>query len=115
MPRTPSTTTDKSNAKPESEATPEDPSSLFADKVSYNGDRTVIEFRGSKFSFPTSRAQWPTRAMQAFQKRMNADGVEMLLGPQQWDHFNIVAPTMGDFWEFFPIFAFAAGFVKLDK
>lgn len=87
----------------------------FAKFIDYSDPvRTVITFRDRKFWFPASRAKWPTRAMQAFQKRLNADGVEMLFGPQQWDMFNQVAPEIGDFWEFFPIFAEAAGFVKQD-
>lgn len=75
--------------------------------ISHDGDDTVITFRGVKFRFPTSRAKWPTKAMQAFQKRLNADGIELMLGAQQWDLFNTIAPTIADFWEFFPIFAAA--------
>lgn len=64
-------------------------------------DVTTVEFRGEKFTFPTSRAEWPTRAHQAFQRSDNADGVELLLGPTQWNRLNAIAPKMRDFWEFF--------------
>lgn len=84
----------------------------FDDYIDRGDDITTITFHGATYSFPTSRAQWPTRAMQAFQKRMNADGVELLLGREQWDMFNERHPTMGEFWEFFPLFARAAGFMR---
>lgn len=71
-------------------------------------DEIVVEFRGLKFVCPKSRSKWPTRAHQAFQRRNNADGIEYLLGPQQWDALNQVAPTMGDFWEFFGAFTAVA-------
>lgn len=67
-------------------------------------DMTVVKFRGQQFIFPTSRAKWPTRAHQAFQRKNNADGVELLLGPAQWDRLNSIAPAMEDFWEFFGTF-----------
>lgn len=71
-----------------------------------------IDFRGVRFTFPANRADWPTRAMQAFQKRQNADGVELLFGPAQWLVFNEMFPKLADFWEFFPQFAAAAGFMS---
>lgn len=68
----------------------------------------TVEFRGEKFTCPKSRAKWPTRAHQAFQRRNNADGIELLLGPEQWDRLNTVAPAMEDFWEFFGAFTAVA-------
>lgn len=68
----------------------------------------TVEFRGEKFTCPWSRAKWPTRAHQAFQRRNNADGIEFLLGPEQWDRLNTVAPAMEDFWEFFGAFTAVA-------
>lgn len=67
-------------------------------------DMTTVEFRGQKFTFPTSRAKWPTRAHQAFQRKNNADGIELLLGPKQWDQLNTIAPSMEEFWQFFGTF-----------
>lgn len=71
-------------------------------------ETSTVEFRGQKFTFPKSRADWPTRAHQAFQRKNNADGIELLLGPQQWNQLNNVAPTMADFWEFFGVFCAVA-------
>lgn len=75
-------------------------------------DVTTITFRGKKFTFPADRGQWPTRAMQRLQRRQNVDAVEILFGPEQWDQLNELAPTLGEFWEFFALFADAAGFTK---
>lgn len=94
---------------------PEAEKSPFAEFIEYGDERNTITFRNVKFSFPASRAKWPTRAMQAFQQQAHADGIELLLGPQQWDLFNEVAPLMEDFWQFLPIFAEAAGFVSYSK
>lgn len=88
--------------------------SRYADAISFVDDQTVIEFRKTKFAFPTSRAMWPTKAFQAFQRQRHADGVELVLGPKQWELFNQIAPAIADFWEFLPLFAEAAGFVSLD-
>lgn len=77
-------------------------------------DVTTITFRGESFVFPSSRGQWPTVAMQKFQQARWVDGVELLLGPAQWRRLNQVAPAVDDFWEFFPVFAKAAGVAKPD-
>lgn len=71
-------------------------------------EQVVVKFRGQTFTCPKSRSQWPTRAHQAFQRRNNADGIELLLGPQQWERLNEVGPTMADFWEFFAEFTAVA-------
>lgn len=68
----------------------------------------TVEFRGEKFTCPWSRAKWPTRAHQAFQRNNDVDGIELLLGPEQWDRLNTVAPAMEDFWEFFAAFTLLA-------
>lgn len=88
--------------------------SPYAQFISFDGEDTVIEFRKVKFRFPTSRADWPTKAFQAFQRQRHADGVELVLGPKQWARFNQIAPKISDFWEFLPLFAEASGFVRLD-
>ncbi|MCV7255692.1 hypothetical protein H7J86_26355 [Mycobacterium hackensackense] len=77
--------------------------------------KNTIDFRGRKFSFPRARAKWPTRAMQIFQRGVMErypDAVELMLGAEQWDEFLDVAPLIEDFWEFFTIFARAAGFER---
>jgi len=79
-----------------------------------NPEVTVIEFRGQKFTIPADRGEWPTRAVQAFSRRLNVDAVELLFGPAQWDRLNRIAPTLEDFWEFFPVFALAAGLADAD-
>lgn len=73
-----------------------------------NPDVATVEFRGEKFTFPMSRAKWPTRAHQAFQRKNNADGIELLLGPAQWNRLNAIAPAMEDFWQFFGAFCAVA-------
>lgn len=110
-------TIDTEQEAPEAADAPEsdDNASPFAEFIDYGDERTTITFRNVKFSFPASRAKWPTRAMQAFQHDSNADGLELLLGAEQWDLFNEVAPLMEDFYEFIPIFAEAAGFVSYTK
>jgi hypothetical protein len=65
---------------------------------------TTITFRGERFSFPTSQADWPTIALQRFQRQQNADGIELLLGSEQWRRFNEVAPVAREFWEFWGVF-----------
>ena len=65
---------------------------------------TTVEFAGEKFTFPKLQAYWPTRAIQCFQRggatdRM--DGIELLLGPEQWARFNEVAPLAGEFHAFY--------------
>jgi hypothetical protein len=71
-----------------------------------------VEWRGEKFVFPTDQSEWPTRAMQAFSAQRFPDGVERLLGPQQWERLNELGPAMKDFWDFVTVFAAAAGFDK---
>lgn len=90
------TTTTKATdpAKDDTEADP------FADQIEIKDGTVTIKFRDSTFHFPDSRAKWPTRAVQAFQRGKNMDGVELLLGPKQWDALNEVAPAVEDFWEF---------------
>jgi hypothetical protein len=83
-----------------------------SESIERGDEITTITFHGTKYSFPTNRGDWPIRAVQAFQKRRNADGVELLLGVQQWDLFNERHPTMAEFWEFFPLFVRAAGFMR---
>lgn len=88
--------------------------SPFAEFIEHDGDTTRITFRETVFSFPRHRSDWPTRAMQVFQRgEMSTfpDGVELMLGDEQWERFNEIAPRLRDFWEFFPIFAEAVGFV----
>lgn len=104
----------KADAPRDPEAADAEKRSAYAEFIDYGATETVITFRGRKFRVPASRADWPTKAMQAFQKRMHADGVELLLGVHQWDVLNQVAPKISDFWEFFPILAEACGFVKQD-
>ena len=65
---------------------------------------TSITFCGTKFTFPTSQSKWPTRALQLFQRKENVDGIELLLGPAQWELFNTVAPLAEQFWQFWGIF-----------
>lgn len=84
------------------------PTTRKAKATETSDDEIVVEFRGLKFVCPKSRSKWPTRAHQAFQRRNNADGIEYLLGPQQWDALNQVAPAMEDFWEFFGAFTAVA-------
>lgn len=91
------------------EATPEVEKDPLEQFITRGEERTVITFRDVQFHIPTDRGKWPTRAMQAFQKRFNADGVELVLGPQQWNLFNTLFPTLAEFREFFPIFARAGG------
>lgn len=78
------------------------------DGVKHTADTTTITFRGQSFSFPNSRAQWPTMALQRFQRDDRWDAIEILLGPEQWYRLNQVAPLSADFAEFFGIFAGAA-------
>lgn len=93
--------------------------SPYAQHITRGDDVTTIEFRGVKLTFPTSRAKWRTKAMQALQQGFATGndlnifkGVELFLGPQQWDALDAVAPTMGDFWEFWPIFTEATEILK---
>jgi hypothetical protein len=78
-----------------------DPAKAIVDR---GATTTTITFRGEKFSFPTSQSDWPTRALQRFQSKANADGIELLLGPAQWERFNEVAPIAREFWEFWGVF-----------
>ncbi|OCB56123.1 hypothetical protein A5722_14590 [Mycobacterium vulneris] len=80
-----------------------------------NSDEATVEFRGQKFTFPLSRAKWPTRAHQAFQRKNNADGIEYLLGPAQWERLNTIAPSMEEFWEFFGTFLATVNKPAADK
>ncbi|MCV7230664.1 hypothetical protein [Mycolicibacterium komossense] len=91
----------------------------FSDQISRDDETglTTITFRDNTFTFPTSRSEWPTRAMQIFQRGRAGtfpDGVELMIGTDQWDRFLDIAPKIGDFWEFFPIFTEAAGLVRQD-
>lgn len=94
----------------------------YAQHITHGDDVTTIEFRGATFTFPTSRAKWRTTAMMFFQDgfalgddMLIFKGVKEFLGAKQWDALNAAAPTMGDFWQFWPILAEAAGFVRLRK
>lgn len=78
-------------------------------------DVTTITFRGEEFTFPADRAQWPTLAMQQLQRKLNADAVETLFGPEQWARLNEVAPLLGEFYEFFKLFLKAAGFTFTEQ
>ncbi|WP_349318858.1 hypothetical protein [Mycolicibacterium canariasense] len=92
--------------------------SPYAHLIKRTTTKHIITFRGRKFAIPRARAQWPTRAMQIFQRgtmERFPDAVELMLGPTQWDTFNEVAPLVGDFWEFFPILAEALGFQRVDS
>lgn len=65
---------------------------------------TTVEFAGEKFTFPKLQAYWPTRAIQCFQRGSatdRMDGIELLLGPEQWARFNEVAPLAGEFHAFY--------------
>jgi hypothetical protein len=65
---------------------------------------STIEFRNAKFTFPKLQAYWPTRAIQCFQRGSatdRMDGIELLLGPEQWARFNEVAPLAGEFHAFY--------------
>lgn len=84
------------------------------DNSAVKPDVTTVKFRGATFTFPSSTRDWPIRAMQRFQHRDHADGLELLLGAKQWGRFNEVAPLVSDLWEFLPIFAAAAGFIEQD-
>lgn len=63
-----------------------------------------VEFRGVTFTFPRDRDEWPTKAIQAFSRRKYADGVEQVLGSQQWDMLNDIAPKYKEFFEFINVF-----------
>jgi hypothetical protein len=88
----------KAPQKPADTATPVDAT------VERGPTTTTITFRGARFSFPTSQADWPTLALQRFQRKENVDGVELLLGAAQWERFNEVAPAAREFWEFWGVF-----------
>lgn len=105
----------KADAPRDPEAEGAEERSPYAEFIDYGDTVTTITFHGAKFTFPAKRGNWPTRAVQAFQRGHHTDGVEMLLGAQQWDRFNEVAPTLSEFWEFVPYFAEAAGFLIVEK
>lgn len=65
---------------------------------------TTITFHGKKFTFPVDQGQWPTQAVQRFQRRQYTDAVAILLGPEQWDRLTEVAPLYGEFSKFLAIF-----------
>lgn len=74
------------------------------DEVVEESTDVTLEFRGIKFSFQRDRNEWPTKAIQAFSKRKYADGVEQVLGVQQWELLNEIAPKYKDFFEFIEVF-----------
>lgn len=87
-------------------AVEDEPQDLPDDGVS------TVEWRGETFTFPANQGDWPTKAMQSFSAQRHPDGVERLLGPQQWELLNELGPSVNDFWDFMVVFAAAAGFDK---
>ena len=110
MAKTTTTDTEKTSTAPAAEES----GLLFAAFIEEDGEgTTTITFHDEKFTIPTFRADWPTKAMQAMQRGQLVNAVELIFGHEQWDRFNDLFPKLSDFWEFFPIFAEATGFVKL--
>lgn len=63
-----------------------------------------IPFRDGVVTVPRERGKWPTRAILALQRGDNLKAVEIVLGPDQWDHvldseideFDAFAETFSD-------------------
>jgi hypothetical protein len=72
-------------------------------------DLVKIEFRGHVFTVPKNRDDWPTRAILEFGRARTIDdqvkGVEIILGPEQWDLLvDQIAAKAGHFDEFIVVF-----------
>lgn len=71
-------------------------------------DLVKMEFRGETFTIPRHRSDWSTRGTVAVAEQKFNVAVKHILGPDQWELLCELAPTNGDFSEFFTLFAATA-------
>lgn len=82
-----------------------------APEVEASGDEMrTLEFRGEEFIVLADPDDWTTLCRQSFAHMRTIDGVELLLGPQQWSRLNAKFPKFRDFNALVKIIADEYGF-----
>lgn len=80
-----------------------------AQKEAEGAESVTVEYEGQKFVVPLDQDDWPILAIQAMSRNMHIDGVQHLLGAQQWARFVTLFPTRRHFNAFSVVLAEALG------